>query len=207
MLASLLLAVSLASCGGNGANENIGEVYDGLVGRWRTSSMPPMVFNLYDDGTGTRGAEPLTWGVYDGTLNIDRDPEYVTSGQNRNEHWDFSIDEANHQLSISSQQYEGNNIDFIKVGDIYPALIGTWAWNGDILWNYSFNDFGGGRRGFEGSMDSFEWGVIDGQLRFFVTMTSGVTDSWYMTIDGSELRLENVLDEDEVFYYTRMFVD
>ena len=193
MFISLLLIICLAGCRGS---DNVGDVYDDLIGRWRTPSLPPMAFNLNDDGTGTRGGEPFTWGVSDGNLNIN--PE----GQARVEHWDFSID-ANHQLNISSQQQVAIDLYLDKVGEIYPALIGTWTWDDDPEWRYYFNDLGGGRRGFEVNMISFEWGVVDGQLRLFLALTSGVTDSWHMTIDGDTLRLENVLYADQVFYYTR----
>ena len=198
VLGSLLFVIFLTSCRGS---DDVGEVYDDLIGRWRSPSLPPIIFNLYEDGTGARGGEPFTWGVSDGYLNI------MESGQTRSEQWSFSVDTTNYQLTINNQQQADHNIDFYKVGDVYPALTGIWAWNGDPLWNYSFNEYGGGRRGIEGNMETFEWGVIDGQLRFFVTMTSGVTDSWHMTINDVELRLENVLDANQVFYYTRTFVD
>jgi len=196
LVALMALSILLTGCGGSG------EVYEGLVGRWRTPGFPGMTYTFNDDGTGQRGSETFTWSVSDDTLRLNRDREFVGSGEIRNERWTFSIG-TNRRLSISSQQQRGLVVNLDQVGDVYEALVGTWNWDVDPSWRYVLQETGNGNRGVEGNTDVFLWGVIDGQLRIFFSMGDGLTDSWDATITGDTLRLQNTQDAGEVYYYNR----
>lgn len=196
LMALVILSILLTSCGGGG------EVYDGLVGRWHIFGSYGMAYTFNADGTGQRGSETFTWTVSDDTLRLSRDREFVGSREIRNERWTFALG-ANGRLSLSSQQERGLTINLDYAGNIYAPLVGTWHWDAEPAWRRVFNADGTGERGFEGESDSFLWGVVDGQVRIFVYMTGGLTDSWNMTITGDILRFEHTQDAGSVFYYMR----
>ena len=191
----IVLIGLLTGCGG-------GEIYEDLVGRWRIPQSLGQTFTFNEDGTGSRRGETFTWNVSGDTLRLNRDRQYVQSGEIRNERWTFTIGE-NRTLRLSSQQERGFNLNFHQIGIIDPSFVGTWAWDQDPTWRYVINATGGGNRGFEGDTTSFAWGMANGQLRIFITGGAGVTDSWYATISGNTLRLQNARNASEVFYYTR----
>jgi len=192
----LALVVFLTGCGSGG------DVYEGLFGRWRTPTFPAVTYTFNEDGTGSRTGETFTWSVSGQTLRINRDRQYVQSGEIRNERWDFSIG-TNRRLNLTSQQQRGLTFNMDQIGIVDELFVGTWTWNENPEWRYVLNETGGGNRGFEGNTDSFSWGIANGQLRIFILATTGVSDSWYATITGDTLRLENAQDPSEVYYYTR----
>jgi len=198
MMVALMVCVGfLTACGGGG------EIYEGLVGRWQAPGNMGVIYRFNEDGTGRRTigtGESFTWSVSGDTLRINRDREYVGSNEIRNERWTFSIG-ANRRLNLSSQQQSGLTLNLDQVGIVDPLFLGTWEWNEYPAWRYVFNDTGGGNRGIEGNTDSFSWGIAGDQLRIFVA--SGLSDSWYATIEGDTLRLENTQDPSEFYYYTR----
>lgn len=122
----------------------------------------------------------------DATFRINRDREHVQSGEIRNERWTFRIG-TNRRLNLTSLQERGLTLNLDQAGVVDPLFVGTREWNEDPTWRYVFNDLGGGNRGIEGNTDSFSWGIANGQLRIFISLTSGVSDSWYGCI--SELKV------------------
>ncbi|MCL2363310.1 MAG: hypothetical protein FWC71_01450 [Defluviitaleaceae bacterium] len=196
-MATLLFVLTglLTGCGG-------GEIYEDLVGRWQSTQSMAMMFTFNEDGTGSRRGETFTWSVSGDTLRINRDRQYVESGEIRNERWTFTIGD-NQTLRLSSQQERGFILNFNQVGIVDPALASTWEWNDDPTWRYVFGEAGGGNRGFEGDVNHFIWGMVNGQLRIFALGATNVTDSWNVTITGNTLRLQNTRNASEVFYYTR----
>ena len=195
LLVMLTLSAMLTACGNNG------EIYDGLVGRWRIYGFYGITYQFNQDGTGIRGSETFTWNVSDDTLRISRDREFVASREIRNERWTFDI--AGTRLNMASQQRREITVNLDQIGDVYNALVGTWVWEGDPLWRFVFDAAGLGSRGIEGYEDEFEWGVIDGRLRIFLPMASGLVDSWDVTINDDLLRLSYAQDASRVYYYTR----
>jgi len=70
------------------------------------------------------------------------------------------------------------------------ALVGTWNWDDNQLWQYHFNADGTGARGFSDSMESFTWSTQgNGQIRInsFIILR----ENWSYSMDGDALTLSS----------------
>jgi len=89
---------------------------------------------------------------------------------------------------------------------IDEALIGTWSWEFDQNWSYVFDEDGTGfRNGANiGTTESFEWSVVDNELRmgFGSISQSGIQNEvWAFSINDGILRLHSTQNPDLLYYY------
>lgn len=70
------------------------------------------------------------------------------------------------------------------------ALIGTWNWDDNILWQYTFNPDGTGTRGLPDSLQTFNWSDQgDGHVRMSVIFF--LREEWNYSIDNNMLTLDS----------------
>jgi len=190
-----------------------GEVKQEFVGTWIWNDYTRFTIVLNEDGTGTRGVpgdiEPFTWNVRGTTLRIDR-TGFVPLHEVRNEHWDFVLAGDSlrlHSLQSFDLRYYYTNANVL--GNIEPALFGTWAWQDGIQWVYEFNEDGTGTVGWTGEAIEFRWGVVNDVIR--IELIGGIPadnfrhQRWAFWLYEDTLRLacRNVADSMHVYYYIR----
>ena len=86
--------------------------------------------------------------------------------------------------------------------EISNDLVGTWEWNGDSNWTYTFNDDGTGSRGFDGSLQ-FEWRISWGNLRLEcpVAYFGVYSELWGISIEEDILVLNSLQNGPTLRYY------
>ena len=80
-------------------------------------------------------------------------------------------------------------------------IVGTWAWNLNQTWTYTFNADGTGIRGFPNQSDSFTWEIVNNDL--LLTPSSGIigTESWAYEIAGDVFTIRSNQVAGLVFSY------
>jgi len=85
---------------------------------------------------------------------------------------------------------------------LQAQLTGTWAWTTDNNYLYIFEENGQGSRGFASSMHPFLWNIDDGRL--LIDTGGAFTEIWIPCIENNTLTIENFLDANITFSYTRV---
>jgi len=203
LLAFVFLATAvlvLTSCSNQSVNPD-------LVGMWVRENNPGLTMSLNDTGGGRRGGTPgeaFDWTASSSELRINR--RNAPSREIANERWNFTLE--NDVLRIASRQQSGLVRYYLRdgaVGEVDQALVGTWAWEGDLFWEYVLNPDGTGERGTPGDMAAFTWGVVDGVMRLrlnSVPVGHVRNQHWDFTITGDNLHLSNRHNND-AFNYIR----
>jgi len=193
--------LSLTGCDSQGINPD-------LVGTWVMDNDLGITMTLNESGGGRRGGVPgeaFDWTASDRELRINR--RNAPSREIQNERWNFTLE--GDVLRIESRQQTGlvrYHIRDGSVGEVEPAVVGTWTWDDNLFWEYIFNADGTGTRGFYDDITNFDWGVVDGIIRMRLR---GVpvgyinNEHWNFTINGDSLRLESRHNTNRVFSYTR----
>jgi len=86
-------------------------------------------------------------------------------------------------------------------------LIGTWVWDEDTTFVYTFNDDGTGIRGWPGKTSTFTWSARRATLRIQCDADEPVfavrNERWAFRITEDTLRLSSQQARDMVYYYIR----
>lgn len=207
IMAALFMALFLlAGCGNHGINED-------LIGIWVVDDAAARgtELQLNADGTGRRWALPgvtgevFDWTATDTELRINR--RNAAADEVANERWDFTLadgilrKESRQDRTLVRTFYQEN-----ALGHPDAALVGAWAWNDDLLFEYHFSADGTGLRGYTNHFEAFSWGMREGviRMRFNDAPPPGYTrhQSWDVTLTGDALRLQNRISG-QAFHYTR----
>ena len=190
----------LTGCDSQGVNPD-------LVGTWVYQRDLGVTMRLDDDGTGRRGGLPgetFDWTASSSELRINR--RNAPAREIENERWNFTLD--GDVLRIESRQQAGTVRYHLRdgvVGEVDSAFIGSWAWDGNIFWEYVFNADGTGTRGLPDDMDGFTWGILDDMLRIrlnSVPLGAARNEHWNFTLSGDSLDLVNRHASSQAFSYT-----
>jgi len=181
----------------------LGDVHLPLVGTWLYSDDDLWTYVFYEDGTGKFGwlgwEFYMNWGVMGSRLRLQ-----VTGMVDKyfppNYSMVFHVVGDILVIDLGEGNVERYTRD-TRVWEPDPALVDTWAWDDDRSWTYVFNPDGTGMQGFPDFMMEFDWGIYGSELRFFYQ--GEVFDSWLFEITGNSLRLENRIEPDVVYTYTR----
>lgn len=82
------------------------------------------------------------------------------------------------------------------------VLVGTWNWDDNALWQYTFNEDGTGVRGFLDERETFNWSIPnDGHVR--MNMGRGSSENWDYILDGDMLTLDSRQVPGLTYHYVR----
>jgi len=185
------------------SGETVGE--SAFIGTWSWVDIPTWRFVFNANGTGTWATT-----AYE-SLNIEwlltGSALHVITHYNDSESleiWNFVITD---NISLRLQSTTTGEVMYLVYGAInlvpgeaYPALVGTWTWDSNPNWVYTFNADGTGTRGFPHSLETFTWEVYGDELR---TTTIIMIQLWAFEIDGDTLRLETLQVDGISYIYTR----
>ncbi|MCL2285643.1 MAG: DUF5640 domain-containing protein [Firmicutes bacterium] len=186
----------------------IGEIEPALLGTWLFDNYTNWSITFSEDGIGRRGTagdtQLFVWGIIGDTLNIRRQG-YVPYYYARNEMWRFSADSDTLRLEWLLE--EGRTDYYTRagaLGDVNPALVGTWALEEDTRWRYVFNNDGTGTLGWTGELTHFNWGVVDDVIRIgLVGAIHADTirhQRWFFSIEEDTLTMRWMWDDSEYVY-------
>ena len=205
----LLLAILFASTLALASCNTAGGTNPYLVGTWFWNDDSRFEYTFNEDGTGIRGwfgdEHPFTWSTNGATLRI-RCQASRPMFNLRNERWGFYFE--GNTVTLSSIQAIGVIYSYVRdgvVGDVYPLLVGTWAWDDNSFWAYVLNEDGTGYMGWPGEAIDLTWGVTDGVLRIrheeeaheYIPRNA----TWLFAIANGVLSLES--PSNEMYTYTK----
>ena len=191
-----------------------------LFGLWLWDDHVLWQYTFNQDGTGTRGLpddiETFVWSTPNaGHLRIEVPAVF-------REEWNYTVD--GDSLILDSRQFAGMTHRYSREGaqaaapSINPALIGTWSWDDDPLWQYDFLADGTGLRGREGSPALFDWSTPEPGVLWIETplpedaldhdldedALALIREEWNYTIDGDSLILDSRQLAGMTYSYTRV---
>jgi len=194
-----------------------GVTEDDLVGMWEWNRDTTWTYTFHEDGTGSRGIigfdyHEFEWTITRGELRIECP---VAMFGVISERWRATIEDG--ELTVVSAQggptYIYHRIEYQTESPAYIVgiheddLVGTWVWNLDRTWVYSFREDGTGIRGALIDLDyrEFEWAITHGELRIEcpVSLFGVASERWEATIAGDTLTLSS-LQDGGTFTYERI---
>ena len=179
----------------------LGNVVPELIGTWFWEESIYWTYVFHEDGTGTAGwifdEFDFSWGATDNILRVERLGE-IPKYNNRIDTWHFYIEDGLLHLTDPSEETFFYYRDY-RNWEADPALANTWAWVEYTGWMYVLNEDGTATRGTDYDYFEFTWGANGNELRLFYNGT--LFESWFFSITGNRLRLEDRYDPDTVFYY------
>lgn len=209
LIAALLAVLFLIPAGcGLTSDERAPE----LVGTWFWDNNPNWVYVFNENGTGEYGCYgnrvPFTWNTYGSEVMIRCGGDEPMFGV-RTRVWIFSV--VGYSLRLVCPVDYSIMYDYTYhsvIGELEPALVGTWLYNGNPNWAYTFNEDGTGIRGIYGNTLTFVWGVTGNNISIRILCDISYyyfrNELWYFTVTDDTFRLESVPEQGEsIFYYTR----
>ena len=171
-----------------------------LVGVWSWDMDGSYTYTFNEDGSAVRGftgnTETFQWYI-SGNNNIYMVTSDIT------ERWTFDI--ADGVFTITSRQVPDLTWSYVLTAvnapaeeppaapatpadELNSALFGTWDWDVDASFTYTFNEDGTGTRGIPGNMENFTWHTSGTHLYMDTPM---LLESWSFEIVGGVLTIDS----------------
>ena len=167
-----------------------------LIGAWDWDLNRDVIYYFNEDGAGSvrsinsRSESGFDWEIIDGNT-------ILMHFADETQHWAGQVE--NNVLTLAD--LESYNIwQYLRINEemtsddvnLEQELSGTWHWDIDSTFIYTFNSDGTGNRGLGSDQEHFEWQVLGGQLQLefnFVAMFGVESEAWMITFENGTLTL------------------
>ena len=112
-----------------------------------------------------------------------------------NDEDDDSDDENDDEDDDNGDEEDNDNND----EDLATDIIGTWEWDNNDDFTYTFNDDGTAVRGFSDSPTNIEWEITDDNI--IILHIGARTEEWEAVIEGNMLTITNLENNNEWNYF------